>query len=59
MEEIDKLLEAKGTCLSYWNGEKETALYYYGDSFAEMREALEPFVRSHPRCEKCRIEQIA
>lgn len=57
--ELDRLLEAHGRVLSWWEGPTETALYLYGDSFASMHARIEEFVRTYPLCQRCRIEQIA
>ena len=35
------------------------ALYFYGSSFAEMKQRIEPFIATYPLCQKSRIEQIA
>lgn len=58
-DEIERLLEDQGHVYSHWKGPAETAVYIYGPSFAEMSKRLEPFLRSHPLCDRCRIEQIA
>lgn len=51
--------EARGRFLSFWMGPKETALYFYGPSYAEMKAALEEIIPRYPLCDKCRMEQIA
>ncbi len=48
-----------GSFYSYWEGNEWTALYFYGTSFVEMKQKIEPFIASYPLCQKCRIEQIA
>jgi hypothetical protein len=45
--------------MSFWQGERETALYLYGRSFAEMSDAIAPFMATYPLCQKARIEQVA
>ncbi|MEO0342561.1 MAG: hypothetical protein AAF198_03915 [Pseudomonadota bacterium] len=57
--EIDKLLEGNGEFRGHWQGNLETALYFYGTSFALMQEAVNKVIIGEPLCEKCRIEQIA
>ncbi|WP_375204867.1 hypothetical protein [Hyphococcus sp.] len=59
IDEFDRLLASQGAFRGYWEGERETALFCYGASFAEMKAALEPFLADYPLCEKARIEQIA
>lgn len=49
----------RGRFLSYWQGARETALYFYGPDYAEMKAALEEIIPRHPLCGKCRMEQIA
>lgn len=51
--------EERGRFLSFWQGPKETALYFYGPSYTAMKTALEEIIPQHPLCEKCRMEQIA
>lgn len=59
IEECDKLLGEVGEHRGHWEGSQETALYFYGTSFEQMRTLIGPFVASYPLCEKARIEQIA
>lgn len=59
---IDEMLAAmkgKGAMYSYWEGPEWTILYFYGESFEEMKKSVEPFVSTYPLCQKCRIERIA
>lgn len=55
----EHLGKERGRFLSFWQGPKETALCFYGPSYAAMKAALEEIIPQHPLCEKCRIEQIA
>lgn len=57
--ECDRMLASGGSFRGYWEGSRETALYFYGDSFTEMKAAIEPFVSSYALCQKARFEQIA
>jgi hypothetical protein len=59
IEECERLMAVDGKMLSFWEGSRETALYFYGPSFAKMKAAIEPFLASYPLCQRCRIEQIA
>lgn len=60
IESIENHLgKERGRFLSYWQGPRETALYFYGPSFAEMKAALDEIIPQHPLCEKCHMEQIA
>ncbi|MEO0912056.1 MAG: hypothetical protein AAFY59_03580 [Pseudomonadota bacterium] len=59
IEECSRLIPDEAPILGHWEGSTETALYFYGRSFAEMSAAIAPFVESYPLCEKARLEQIA
>ena len=49
----------KGILLGYWEGSRETALYFYGTSFDAMKEAALAYTVRDPLCRQCRFEQIA
>jgi hypothetical protein len=57
--EIDRLLEGTGRVMSYWDGPTETALYVYGQSFADMRTRLQAFFDTYPLCQRARVVQVA
>ena len=59
IERLDAALEGTGQRLSHWEGREETALYFYGSSYAEMQNKIVAIVEEHPLCEKCRVKQIA
>ena len=59
ISELDRLMGAKGKFKGYWEGSRETALYCYGPSFADMRAAVEPLLAGYPLCMKARVEKIA
>lgn len=59
IEQMEKAMEGIGRMYSYWEGKTHTALYFYGTSFAEMKDRIMPFIEQYPLCQKCRIEQIA
>lgn len=59
LDEFNRLFDDAGHVLSWWQGPKETALYSYGHSFAEMKARVAEFISSYPLCQKCRIEQVA
>ena len=59
IEKLDEILKECAIRLSYWEGPKETALYYYGKDYNEMKEKIQSIIESYPLCEKCRIERIA
>ncbi|GKX57548.1 hypothetical protein SOASR030_36600 [Leminorella grimontii] len=57
--EVEKALGEEGSIHSYHQGNKETALYLYGNSFDVMRALIQPFLDNYPLCQRCRVEQIA
>ena len=59
IEECDQSMGDGGSFKGYWEGSRETALYFYGDSFAEMKAAIASFVAAYPLCQDARVEQIA
>lgn len=59
IEECERLMAGGGAMLSYWEGSRETALYFYGASFAQMKAAVAPLLQAYPLCQGARIEQIA
>jgi hypothetical protein len=58
-DQISDLIKDCGGILSHWQGDAETALYLYGDSFATMKARIDEFVNTYPLCKQCRIVQIA
>ncbi|NSX54756.1 hypothetical protein [Parasulfitobacter algicola] len=57
--DCDQLLVGIGQFRGYWEGSKETALYFYGDNFDAMKSALQDFIEKTPLCERSRTVQIA
>ncbi len=57
--EIQKLTNDDSEIIRYWEGQSETALYFYGASFEKMNEAIKNFVSEYPLCKGARIEKIA
>ncbi|EJD6375506.1 MULTISPECIES: hypothetical protein [Providencia] len=56
---LDEAVEDIGSIHGVWDGPTETAFYFYGTSFAEMKAAIQPHIDSIPLCEKARVIQIA
>ncbi len=52
-------MKGKGTLYSFWESPEWTILYFYGQSFEEMKRSIEPFIETYPLCQKCRIVQIS
>ncbi|MDL2234665.1 hypothetical protein LJC07_00735 [Christensenellaceae bacterium OttesenSCG-928-L17] len=59
ISETLQLLGDTWRLFSWREGESETALYFYGEDFAESKLRIEPFLDDYPLCQKCRVEQIA
>jgi hypothetical protein len=57
--ECQRLLGDAGRIRSFWEGPRDTALYFYGEDFARMHALLTPFLASYPLCARCRVTQIA
>ncbi len=59
ISELENALGSHGGMYSYWEGETDTALYFYGSSFAKMTERMRYFLEHYPLCEQCRLLRIA
>lgn len=58
-DKLEECMKGIGSLYSYWEGPTETAFYFYGSSFEEMKRSISDFVNEYPLCQKCRIVQIA
>lgn len=58
ISEINALLKEKGQYYSYYIGKQETSLYFYGDSFEEMKELIVDYTKTSPLCKNSIIEKI-
>ncbi|MCG1036513.1 hypothetical protein [Polaribacter sargassicola] len=59
ISEIKRLTNDSSEITKYWEGESETALYYYGNSYTEMKQSIIEFINSYPLCKGAKIKQIA
>ncbi|AOW19370.1 hypothetical protein [Urechidicola croceus] len=57
--EIIRLAKIEDNVIRYWQGNTETGLYFYGESFEKINNSIADFVKNHPECENCRIERVA
>jgi len=57
--EICRLANIESDIIRYWQGNTETALYFYDKSFEKINNSIEHFVKTNPECENARIVQIA
>ena len=58
-EAMQEALGKAARLTGYWNGQAETSVYFYGDSYAEIAARLAPILAENPRCQLGRTEQIA
>ena len=56
---LSDAMAGTGEFRGYWEGSKETALYFYGTHFDEMKKAAQAYADRDALCAQCRIEQIA
>lgn len=59
IEQTNSLMENIGMMYSYWEGDKNTALYFYGSSYDKMLSAIKDFLEEYPLCQKCTVKRIA
>jgi hypothetical protein len=59
LERLEELLGDDGSMHGYWEGPRETALYFYGPSFTEMAGRIGDFVATEPLCQQARVVQLA
>ena len=57
--DIRKLANIKSDVIRYSEGNTETGLYFYGESFEEMKNSISGYISTTPDCEGCRIVQVA
>lgn len=58
-EKLVKALEDDIAFFGNSRGAKETGLFFYGNSFEQMKTLIQPIVDEYPLCQKCRIVQEA
>ncbi|MGY3213066.1 hypothetical protein [Mucilaginibacter sp. HD30] len=58
-KKIKNLTGIQTDVIRYWQGNTETGLYFYGESFTDMNNSITEFVNSDPECENARIVQVA
>lgn len=59
IEELNSRLTGHGEMQSYWQGPRETALYFYGVSADEMKKRMSDFLAVYPLCAGARVLTIA
>lgn len=59
LSELHRLTNIEPNADRNWQGEKETALYFFGDSFEQMKNSISGFIATYPLCKGARVVQIA
>jgi len=59
LDKCKELIGEDDLLVSWWQGPTETAIYFYGSSFAKMQEKIVGFLAEYALCQKCRLVQIA
>ena len=59
LSEILRLTNIEPNADRNWQGEKESALYFFSDSFEQMKNSIAQFIDTYPLCKGARIVQIA
>ena len=60
VSEVKKLTNDTSELVRFWEGQEETAIYFYSDtSFSEMKNSITNFLNEYPLCKGARIEKIA
>jgi hypothetical protein len=59
LSELSRLVGNDGKVQRYWQGETETALYFYGESFDSINTVILDFINKYPLCQGARVVRIA
>lgn len=59
LSELHRLTNIEPNADRNWQGEKETALYFFSESFELMKNSISDFVATYPLCKGARVVQIA
>jgi hypothetical protein len=59
LSELHRLINIAPNADRNWQGEKETALYFFSDSFEQMKNSISDFIATYPLCKGARVVQIA
>lgn len=57
--DIIRLADIKSDVIRFSEGNTETALFFYGESFENIKDSITDYINNVPDCEGCRIVQIA
>ena len=59
INEVNRLAKIESNLIRYWHGNRESGMYFYGQSFSEMKDSIMDYISNNPECENCRVVQIA
>jgi hypothetical protein len=59
ISELHRLTNIEPNADRNWEGKRETALYFFSDSFEQMKASISDFIVTYPLCKGARIVQIA
>ncbi len=54
IEQMESAMKGIGRLYSWWEGAEYTGLYFYGTSFEDMKQKIQPFISNYPLCQKSR-----
>jgi len=56
--QLKESLGGAGAMHSYWQGPRETALYFYGPSADRMQDLMRGVLEVHPLAQQCRVVRL-
>jgi len=59
IEELNKRIEGHGVMQGHWQGNSETALYFYGDDANRMTALMQECLDTYPLCKGARVVTLA
>lgn len=59
VDELMKILGEENVLYTYWHGDTDMLLFFYGESYEEMRDKVSEFLDTYPLCQDCTVEQVA
>ena len=59
VDELMKILGEEKVLYTYWHGDTDMLLFFYGESYEEMRDKVSDFLDTYPLCRDCTVEQVA
>jgi hypothetical protein len=58
VEQMELAMKGIGGLYSYWESDAYTALYFYGNSYSEMKQKIEPFSQHIPCAKKVVLSKL-